>query len=50
MILDDIKETNLQHLLKDLIEYAIRYFRIRTDYYLASVNEKREMESTRISA
>ncbi|MCF7793897.1 MAG: hypothetical protein K9N09_09140 [Candidatus Cloacimonetes bacterium] len=49
-IYNEIKDTKLQHLLDDLIEYAIRYSRIRTDYYLLSVKEKMEKESSRTSA
>ena len=33
--------------MKDMIHYAIQYARIRTDYYLASLEEKEEMEDSR---
>lgn len=49
-ILNEIKDTKLQHLFQDFIEYAVRYSRIRTDCYLATLEKKREMESNRTSA
>ena len=46
-ILDQIESTNLKHLMDDLIDYAIRYARIRTDWNRADLEERRELEESR---
>ena len=47
VILDQIESTNLKHLMNDLIDYAIRYARIRTDWNRSNLNERRELYESR---
>lgn len=50
IILKQIESTSLEHLLLDLFECAIRYARIRTDWYISNTNERRELEQSRTMA
>jgi hypothetical protein len=49
-ILESIIPTKLTDLKTELFEYAIRYARIRTDWYLASDEKRRELGDTRTRA
>jgi hypothetical protein len=49
-ILECILSTKLVDLKTELFEYAIRYARIRTDWYLATDEGRRELEDTRTRA
>lgn len=46
-ILDQIETTSLKHLLDDLVDYAIRYARIRTDWNRVNLDERGELEESR---
>jgi hypothetical protein len=50
IILSKINSSSLIQLSKNLINSAIRYSRIRADYYLLSIEEKAELEDERTIA
>ena len=49
-LFEELSRTRQQELLADLIESAVRYARIRADWYLADPEGRREMEELRTRA
>jgi hypothetical protein len=49
-ILECILSTKLVDLKTELLEYAVRYARIRTDWYFASYEKRKELDDTRTRA
>ena len=49
-MLDQIEKTSLISLRKDLFKYAIRYARIRTDWCLYTLDERKDLDSNRTMA
>ena len=49
-VLNQIKTTSLTSLQEDIFKYAVRYARIRTDWCLLSLDERKGLDSTRTKA
>ena len=49
-ILDQIEQTSFTRLKEELVECAIRYARIRADWYTSSTDKRNEIDSTRTRA
>ncbi len=50
VIYEQMKSSKWDSLFDDLVSYAVRYARIRVDWMMASIEERREMEDLRTRA
>ncbi|HEY5125204.1 MAG TPA: hypothetical protein VIK14_15855 [Ignavibacteria bacterium] len=49
-IYSDFQSSSEKELVKDLIEYSVRYSQIRVEWQLANIEQRKELEDTRIRA